>query len=154
MRKKVTSSWYSRNKEISDFRNKTLVENRRKEWFKVNSPCKHCNSWDNLELDHMDPSTKTVKVTSNIWHWNIERRLKELSNCQILCNSCHKKKTAAGKEWCKGEAVGSSKLISSQVLKIRELKENGISTTNLSKIFVVSESTIRAIITRKIWKHI
>ena len=39
---------------------------RRADWFSENGPCINCGSWDNLELDHIDPSTK---VDNKIWSW-------------------------------------------------------------------------------------
>lgn len=66
------------------------VRQRRIDWFKENGPCRKCGSWENLELDHIDPETKT---THNIWSWSEPKRLAELAKCQALCNPCHKEKT-------------------------------------------------------------
>lgn len=63
---------------------------RRIDWFKENGPCRKCSSWENLELDHIDPSTKESHL---IWSWSDERRLIELAKCQPLCHKCHKLKT-------------------------------------------------------------
>lgn len=55
--------------------------------------CAKCGSSDQLEVDHIDRSLKTMSPTK-IWSRTEEIRNKELINCQVLCNSCHKEKTA------------------------------------------------------------
>ena len=35
---------------------KTRVQQRRQEWLSDNGPCVSCGTWDNLEIDHIDPS--------------------------------------------------------------------------------------------------
>jgi hypothetical protein len=62
----------------------------RKEWFEENGPCKECGSWENLELHHKDPAQK---VSHRIWSWAKEKRLAELSKCEVLCRECHINKT-------------------------------------------------------------
>jgi hypothetical protein len=43
-----------------------------------------------LHVDHIDPSTKTMKG-GKAWHpnWSKQRIKKELAKCQILCANCH-----------------------------------------------------------------
>ena len=65
------------------------IAERRHKWFSDKS-CVRCGSQSDLELDHIDPSTK---VTHAIWSWSEIRRNIEISKCQVLCNSCHKIKT-------------------------------------------------------------
>lgn len=71
-------------------RNREWIAERRRKWFQENGPCKNCGTWENLELDHIDPSTK---ITHKIWSWSDKRRLAELAKCQVLCYDCHKEKT-------------------------------------------------------------
>ena len=94
---------------------KEVVASRRKTWFDENGPCRECGSWENLELDHID---RTTKIHHAIWTWSEQRRSEELSKCQPLCYDCHKKKSVKecfeigvygankkeivnGKTWCK-----------------------------------------------------
>lgn len=65
---------------------------RRMEWINSHGPCKHCNSWDNLQVDHIDPSLKKYHA-SRIWSRKAKIREPELLKCQVLCADCHKKKT-------------------------------------------------------------
>lgn len=62
----------------------------RAEWLHQYGPCRSCGSSQNLEVDHIDRSTK---VTNSVWAWGRERREAELSKCQVLCIGCHKLKT-------------------------------------------------------------
>lgn len=64
---------------------------RRQEWITANGPCAECGSWQALELDHIDPEQK---VEHRVWSWSEARRVEELKKCQVLCESCHAKKTA------------------------------------------------------------
>lgn len=64
---------------------------RRKEWFDINGPCSKCSSWENLEVDHIDPLNK---IAHKIWQWSKERREEELAKCQVLCKVCHRQKTS------------------------------------------------------------
>jgi len=72
--------------------NREWRASRRQAWLDENGPCVQCGSNQDLEVDHIDPE---LKVTHNIWSWSEERRLAELSKCQVLCAECHKKKTYA-----------------------------------------------------------
>ena len=54
--------------------------------------CTHCGTTDNLQLDHIDASTKTCKVSA-LWTSRIEVFLTELDKCQLLCVPCHNEKT-------------------------------------------------------------
>ena len=63
---------------------------RRAEWLKKKGGCVKCGSTKNLEVDHKSPAHK---VDSHIWSWSGERLKAELAKCQVLCRSCHLKKT-------------------------------------------------------------
>lgn len=62
---------------------------RRSDWFH-DKVCVRCGSSDDLQLDHIDPSTK---VDHKVWNWSQTRREIELAKCQVLCADCHKVKT-------------------------------------------------------------
>ena len=64
-----------------------VVKPRRKAFF-FNKKCEKCGSSDELELHHVDPSTK---LSHNIWSWSEESRNKEVEKCIVLCRSCHQK---------------------------------------------------------------
>ena len=83
---------------------KIWLRSRRDAWFKENGPCKTCGSWENLELDHIDP---TLKVSNRIWSWNLTRRNEEISKCQVLCKKCHQDKTCKDFGWGKYAQCGT-----------------------------------------------
>lgn len=56
--------------------------------------------------------------------------------------------------YSKGESIGVSVLTESQVIKIREKLEKGLSQRKIAKEYSVSKGTIQGIKERKIWKHI
>jgi 5-methylcytosine-specific restriction endonuclease McrA len=70
------------------------LKNRRNAWLAENGPCRICGSWEQLEVDHIEPLTKEAH---RIWGWTAERREAELAKCQALCRACHELKTAREK---------------------------------------------------------
>jgi hypothetical protein len=117
--------------------------------------CVRCGSTEDLELDHIDPSTKhsESKNTSGlIWSWCTERREAELAKCQILCKSCHLTKTRENEEWGhKGETNGHSKLTEAQVIELLTSTEP---VRVLAKRFGVGRTHIYRIRRGEEWAHL
>src|SRR5579864_4308625 len=63
----------------------------RDEWLQANGPCQYCGTWDDLEVDHVDPAQKSFGIT---FDEGAAKREKELAKCQALCHDCHLEKTA------------------------------------------------------------
>ena len=55
--------------------------------------CVGCGSELDLQFDHIDPKTKSHNIT-NMLMWAKSLWIIELKKCQLLCLSCHKKKTS------------------------------------------------------------
>jgi 5-methylcytosine-specific restriction endonuclease McrA len=57
--------------------------------------CVKCGSTENLQLDHVDPKTKDLRLKkgTNLWSWSPVRRETEIAKCQVLCYPCHRIKT-------------------------------------------------------------
>ncbi len=55
--------------------------------------CVVCDSVEDLQIDHIDPSTKEFSVSK--LRPSRERWLAELTKCQILCGDCHRLKTVS-----------------------------------------------------------
>lgn len=68
------------------------MKKRREAWILENGPCVDCNSWENLEVDHDDPSTKIMNP-SQIWSLSESKRQAELAKCKVRCHSCHQIQT-------------------------------------------------------------
>jgi len=119
---------------------------RRAEWFAENGPCALCGSWDDLELDHVDPATKVHHV---VWSWSKARREAELAKCRALCETCHKAKSKT--EVVRGEQNGAAKLTAQLV---REIRVSDLPHRQIARMVGVDEKNIRLIRQRKIWAHV
>jgi hypothetical protein len=119
---------------------------RRATWLAEHGPCVDCGTWEDLEVDHADASTK---VTHRVWSWARERREAELAKCAARCASCHKKKTAT--EQAKGEDAYQAKLTEADVLMIRA---SGLSLRALAAQLDVDHTLVWQVRKRKIWTHI
>jgi len=65
----------------------------RNQWIQDHGPCVRCGGTKRLEVDHINPSEKELSP-AKAWFASPERREKELAKCQVLCKSCHGRKTA------------------------------------------------------------
>lgn len=57
--------------------------------FFLDKSCVECRLTKNLTLHHVIPEDK---ISSTIWSWSEERRIKEIKKCIVLCMKCHRKK--------------------------------------------------------------
>lgn len=80
---------YKNKKTQNDYQN-ARMQRLRIAWLKDNGPCKKCGSSENLEVDHID---RTTKISHRVWSWSEQRRVAELAKCQVLCRACHINKT-------------------------------------------------------------
>ena len=54
--------------------------------------CELCSSTENIEFDHIDPSTKKERLGKYDWwprHGGVEAMKKEFAKCRPLCRKCH-----------------------------------------------------------------
>lgn len=77
-------------KELQRIYQRDWMRKRRQAWLKLNGPCRQCGSTERLEVDHIDPKQK---VTHAVWSWGTAKRMAELNKCQVLCFTCHRKKS-------------------------------------------------------------
>ncbi len=94
------------------------------------------------ECNHIDGNPKNNRLENLEW---------------ITCsaNTIHARDVLGHEYGRKGEASGTSKLTTQEVLQIRQLRETtDLSLEKLAKRFGVSHPTIANIIKRKTWKHI
>lgn len=54
--------------------------------------CVRCGTTEDLEIDHIDPSTKSYCVSHN-WNLTPAKMAVELAKCQLLCEFHHIEKT-------------------------------------------------------------
>lgn len=125
---------------------------RRELWLRENGPCVDCGSSKDLEVDHVDPTTK---VTHNVWSWRESRRREELAKCVVRCRECHALKSKY--EHAVGERHGQAKLTDALVLHLRNRVANGEVPYRLAKEM---ESmgykfyTVRDAIRGSSWRHL
>lgn len=73
--------------------------------YKLDKGCESCEFEAahscQLDLDHIDPNTKTYKGSHKSYDagWSWERIEQELSLCQVLCKNCHALRTHEEKHW-------------------------------------------------------
>lgn len=68
---------------------------RRDEWIESQGgKCVDCGSSNKLEVDHINPTTKSTNPT-NLWSRRKEIRDAELVKCTVRCYDCHEKKTTS-----------------------------------------------------------
>lgn len=68
--------------------------NERRQYVKdyLGHECIRCGATEKLHRDHITPQTKNFDISQRLLT-NIETLNKELDKCQVLCASCHAKKT-------------------------------------------------------------
>ena len=62
--------------------------------YKLSLKCKECgeNHPACLDFHHLDPNEKDLEISAAINNgWNLERLLKEIEKCIVLCSNCHRK---------------------------------------------------------------
>jgi 5-methylcytosine-specific restriction endonuclease McrA len=121
---------------------RTWIARRRAEWF-ADKQCVRCGSVEKLRLDHIDAKTKVRRMDHAIWSWSLERREAEIAKCQVLCEECHKLKTAENNEYPRGERIGRSKLTEADVRAIRAAAAGA--TQQLVARYKVGSTTIQQI---------
>ena len=83
-------------------RNKIAMrENRAHYVGLMGGKCVKCGTTENLEVDHINPEDKTLRISS-MWLRKHDRIMEELDKCQLLCGDCHKQKTREEKDRTKG----------------------------------------------------
>lgn len=55
--------------------------------------CVHCGTDEDLQIDHIDPTTKTLDLARKTHNSTEERFWEEIAKCQLLCKPCHIKKS-------------------------------------------------------------
>lgn len=66
-------------------------------------PCIQCGETDVilLDFDHRDPKTKEHNISQLIRKVGWDKVLEEINKCDVLCVSCHRRKTAKQFGWYK-----------------------------------------------------
>lgn len=70
--------------------------------------CTNCGSIYNLDVDHIDPEKKEYNPFGSWWSVPEEIFIEELKKCQLLCRSCHIKKTIENKDYGQAAQHGTT----------------------------------------------
>jgi hypothetical protein len=112
-----------------------------------------CGSADDLQFDHIDPTTKLFAIASGLDRPRQELEA-EVRKCQLLCRPHHIEKSRSDPvhpNRARGERSNKSKLAEPDVLAIRS---SGLGTGALAAQYGVSRHTITNIRFRHTWTHI
>ena len=85
--------------------------------------CAFCGSAENLELDHINPATKSLDL-GHMWSVSIARYHAELVKCQALCRDCHKQKSASERSVEHGGGVSGKKNCKCRPCRARKSEYN------------------------------
>jgi hypothetical protein len=94
--RKSKARWYRKNKEYVKAQAKRR-QNGLRRWlreYKSTAECDICreNHPACLEFHHRDPSRKEIDIVRCPGNgWSIERMLREIAKCRVLCSNCHRK---------------------------------------------------------------
>lgn len=124
------------------------IKSRRDQWINENGPCKQCGALERLEVDHVDPKEKKYRVGS-LWSRKAEIREEELKKCQVLCEWCHKQKTASElrKKWKGNPNFKVRKINDNLIMKaLRLYYDEGLSRRKVSAMLGLSQGTLSAAI--------
>lgn len=80
------------NNYMKQYMLKRYHERRQQAFERLGNKCVVCGSQDNLEIDHIDPVSKSIEI-SKLWSIKIELFWQEIAKCQLLCNDHHKLKS-------------------------------------------------------------
>jgi hypothetical protein len=81
----------SSNEYMRDYMLRRYHKRRNEAIERLGGVCVICGSPENLEFDHVDPTTKSFTIASS-WSASQERFDAEIAKCQLLCEACHRHK--------------------------------------------------------------
>jgi len=88
---RLSYKWPARSKATAAARRKSTLTDKRIKW---EYQCNHCKDWfkgKDVQLDHVVPKGRYCPETFFVW---LERLFCDVAGFQVLCISCHNKKTA------------------------------------------------------------
>lgn len=87
------AAWYARNRNVILAKKAAHRAARRARVIEyLGGACVGCGSTEHLDIDHISPGAKSFTVSENLCRrWDILEP--ELRKCQLLCRSCHVRKT-------------------------------------------------------------
>lgn len=118
------------------------AKRRRLKWIAEHGPCVDCETWDDLQVDHVDAKTK---VTHRVWFWSQMRRDAELAKCAVRCEPCHKRKTAFNRENVTVKLSDHNPQAKLTVRQADVIRTSNLTNAQLARIYPVHPATISRI---------
>ena len=144
---------YADREKQRDYQRSWMVERKRRALNYLVNQCVYCGTTKNLEIDHVEPTSKTCPIAGLLSHkW--ETVVAELDKCQVVCHDCHVRKTKTDGSVAIGEKVGTSKLSAEEVRTIRRLAKTELTQREIGAMFNVDYSTVGRIARRVDWSHL
>jgi len=148
------------NSYMRDYMKRRYHRRRKEALAQLGGRCALCgeDEGNQLRFDHVDAKTKTYDLARRFAGLSEEKLQDELRLCQVLCESCHKRKTSeAGDIGNKGSHNGAAKLTEEKVLEARRrwrprCRKNG--TAALAREHGVTYTTMHWALKRITWKHV
>lgn len=81
------------NQDMNTYMKRRYYERRSMAFEILGNCCTYCGSIEQLEIDHIDPFKKQMRI-NKLWSCSLVKLIDELTRCQLLCHSCHKKKSS------------------------------------------------------------
>lgn len=92
-RRATRTQWERDNKAEINAKRKERKEQHKKHLIDMlGGKCSGCGTTENLQFDHLDRTTKSFNIGSNLAA-KIEKLEEEAKKCQLLCKDCHQIKT-------------------------------------------------------------
>ena len=93
--KREQREYYLKNKErLSEYSKQRYNERKQILIEHLGGCCVKCNTTENLEFDHINPSTKEEESIATI---GTDKAMEVIDKFQLLCHDCHQKKSDAQK---------------------------------------------------------
>lgn len=80
------------NKYHKEYQLKRYHKIRQESFVLLGNCCVKCSSQNELEIDHKEWKKKSIRL-NKLWSISKQKRIEELSKCQLLCRSCHLEKS-------------------------------------------------------------
>jgi 5-methylcytosine-specific restriction endonuclease McrA len=127
------------------------MKGRRQAWLLANGPCAECGSWEELEVDHIDPAEKKINPALL---WSLSpvnpKRIAELAKCQGLCRTHHRVKTRTYLAVrLGGVRAPTASLTSKKLVQVRALLAAGTGGSEIARQLNISKYAISRVKLRK-----
>lgn len=86
------------NSRMRDYMHLRYVDKMARAIEALGGQCRKCGATDGLEIDHIDPRTKSFSV-AEAYGKGDAKFFAEIAKCQLLCDPCHTRKTILDNGW-------------------------------------------------------